>query len=156
MNKILGMRPLSILIIYIALDIICIGMGMGVPFFCILLGFLVGWFVARYITFSLRDVPQVLSKVLKYSIISAGFTFLAMLALWGPFTSYLFDPTKDLAQTGIPMILYEPLASLIGWIVLMVFISPFLQLLTALFSAYLTLLGWFNKQRIPDNHLGSI
>jgi hypothetical protein len=150
MEKIFGLRPLSILFIYVVLDIICIGMGMGVPFFCILLGFFVGWFVVRYITFSLSDLPQVFRKALQYAGITAGFTFLTMLVLWGPFASYLFDPAKDLAQTGIPMILYEPRASLIGWIVLMVLISPFLQLLTALFSAYLTLLGWFNKQRLPD------
>ena len=43
------------------------------------------------------------------------------------------------------MILYEPLASFIGWQVLMVLISPFLQLLTTLFGSYLAILGWLNK-----------
>ena len=32
----------------------------------------------------------------------------------------LFDPTADLANFGIPQLLYEPLASFIGWLVLMI------------------------------------
>ena len=119
---------------------------MGVPIFCIFFGFVVGWILVKSITLTVTELQQVFSKVLKYAIITASFTLLGMLLLWGPFASYLFDPAKDLAQTGIPMILYEPRASLIGWIVLMVFISPFLQLLTTLFSAYLTMFSWVNHQ----------
>jgi hypothetical protein len=95
---------------------------------------------------TITDLQQVFSKVLKYAILTASITLVGMLLLWGPFASYLFDPAKDLAQTGIPMILYEPRASLIGWIVLMVLISPFLQLLTTLFSAYLTIFAGFKHQ----------
>jgi hypothetical protein len=62
-----------------------------------------------------------------------------MAVLWGPVTTMLFDPAADLANFGIPMILYEPLPSFIAWLVLMIFISPFLQLLTTLFASYLTL-----------------
>jgi hypothetical protein len=47
----------------------------------------------------------------------------------------LFEPGRDIANFGIPMILYEPLASFIGWIVLMVLISPLLQVLTTVFGA---------------------
>jgi hypothetical protein len=54
----------------------------------------------------------------------------------------LFDPSADLVETGIPMILYEPKASLIGWLVLMIVLSPFLQFLMALFGAHLALLCW--------------
>jgi hypothetical protein len=36
-NKILEMKPLWVLALYILIDVICVGMGMGVPFFCILL-----------------------------------------------------------------------------------------------------------------------
>ncbi len=34
-------------VIYAVLDIFCTGMGMGVPFMNIQLGFLVGWYLAR-------------------------------------------------------------------------------------------------------------
>ena len=43
MKKLLAVRPLAALGIYVFVDIICIGMGMGVPFFCILLGLPLGW-----------------------------------------------------------------------------------------------------------------
>ena len=145
MKKLLGLRPMWLFILYIVLDTICIGMGMGVPIFCILFGFIVGWFIVKFVTNSTIDMPLAFRKVLYYAIITAGFTLLTMLLLWGPLTSYLFDPSKDLLNTGIPMILYEPRASLIGWIVLMVMISPFLQLLTMVFSAYLTLLDWIKN-----------
>ena len=145
MKKILELRPLWMFILFIIIDTLCIGMGMGVPIFCILFGFIVGWFLVKSITNTNSDIPQVMRRILKYASITASFTMLGMLALWGPFTSYLFDPAKDLANSGIPMILYEPQASFIGWIVLMVLISPFLQLLTTLFGAYLVLLGWMKK-----------
>lgn len=118
---------------------------MGVPIFCILLGFPVGWIIVRYISVTTTSVPQALWKVLKYSLLSSAITLLYMLALWGPAIRLLFDPRSDIANFGIPMILYEPLASFIGWIVLMVLISPFLQLLMSIFGAYLAFLGWKNK-----------
>jgi hypothetical protein len=68
-----------------------------------------------------------------------------MVAIWGPTISMLFDPGRDLANTEVPMILYEPRASFIGWIVLMIVISPALQLLTTLFGSHLTLLGWLDE-----------
>ncbi len=145
MKKLFEIRPLWMFLIFVILDTICIGIGMGVPIFCILFGFIVGWFLVKSITNTISDIPQVMRTVLKYASITVSFTMLGMLALWGPFASYLFDPTKDLANSGIPMILYEPRASFIGWIVLMVLISPFLQLLTTLFGAYLVLLGWMKK-----------
>jgi hypothetical protein len=63
-----------------------------------------------------------------------------MAALWGPTAKLLFDPQADLVNFGIPLILYDPRASFVGWLVLMIAISPFLQLLTTLFGAHLTLL----------------
>ncbi len=146
MNKLLQIRPIWLLVTYILGEIICIGMGMGVPIFCILFGFIVGYIVVRLITLRVSEVPRVMHEAFITALITASITFLAMLVLWMPFAaSYLFNPAKDLANTGIPLLLYEPRASLIGWSVLMVFISPFLQLLTTLFGAYLTLLGWLNK-----------
>ncbi len=64
---------------------------------------------------------------------------MVLAAIWGPTARMLFDPAADLASFGIPQILYEPRASFIGWLVLMIVISPFLQLLTTLFGAHVTL-----------------
>ncbi len=145
MKKLLGLRPLWALGIYIVLDILCIGMGMGVPFFCILFGLLVGWYIVRYITTTDTEIRSIFRKTLLYASVTAAITLLGMLMIWAPFAaSYLFDRGKDLANTGVPMILYEPLASFIGWLVLMIVISPFLQLLTTLFGSYLALLSWLN------------
>jgi hypothetical protein len=129
------------ILIFLVVDIICAGMGMGVPFFNILLGFPLGWFLAR------KFVSE--RRVFKYSFFTSAFTFLIMAIIWSlaPLT-YLSDPTKDIANFGEPQILFTPVASFYGWLVLMIFISPFLQLLTTIFAAYVTLL--FQK-----NHLKS-
>ena len=57
----------------------------------------------------------------------------------------LFDPAANLANLGAPLILYEPVASFIGWLVLMIVISPFLQLLMTLFGSHLTVLWWLSR-----------
>jgi hypothetical protein len=134
-----------VFIIFVVLDVICVGMGMGVPIFCILFGFIVGWFTVKYVTSTTTSIIIVFRNVIFYALLTSAVTLLGMLVLWGPSTHMLFDPASDIANFGIPMILYEPLASFIGWFVLMVFISPFLQLLTTIFGSYLALLVWVNK-----------
>ena len=119
---------------------------MGVPFFCILFGFLVGWYIVKNITATTTQVREVFRRVLLYAAVTAAVTFLGMVAIWGPSIPMLFEPGRDLVDTGVPMILYEPRASFIGWLVLMIVISPALQLLTTLFGSHLTLLGWLNKE----------
>jgi hypothetical protein len=145
MKKLLALRPLWAFGIFVVLDIICIGMGMGVPIFCILFGFLVGWYVVKNITATTTQVREVFRKVLLYAAVTAAVTLVGMAAIWGPTISILFDPGRDIANFGVPMILYEPKASFIGWIVLMIVISPALQLLTTLFGSHLTLLGWLDR-----------
>ncbi len=152
MKKLLGLKPLWAFGIFVLLDILCMGMGMGVPIFCILFGFLVGWFAVKYITTTITPIPQVFRRVLLYATLTASVTLLGMVVIWGPTISFLFDPGRDLANTGVPMILYEPMASFIGWLVLMIVISPFLQLLTTLFGSYLALLSWLKdgvKNSVP-------
>ena len=39
-------RP-ALIAIYVAMDIVCVGLGMGVPIFCIAIGFAVGWVIAH-------------------------------------------------------------------------------------------------------------
>ena len=146
MQKIFSLRIGWAFILFAFLDIVCTGLGMGVPIFCILFGLPVGWYIARRIIPLPFDVRQVLSKVLLDAAITSGFTLVIMALLWGPSIVMLFDPTADLASFGIPLILYQPLASFIGWLVLMIVISPFLQLLMTLFAAYLTLLWWLSRR----------
>ena len=147
MKKLLIVRPSVALGIYVFIDIICIGMGMGVPFFCILLGLPLGWYIVKRLVTEQADMRDILRKVLLYAAIAAAITVLGMLLIWGPLTvKSLSDPTTDFVETGVPMILFEPKASFIGWIVLMVIISPGLQLLTTLFASHLTLLAWLNEE----------
>jgi hypothetical protein len=142
MRRLLALRPGWALAVYVVLDTICVGMGMGVPIFCILFGFLVGWFIVRYVTATTVDLWHVLAKALLCGAVTTAYTFLLMALIWGGSVSMLFDAGADFVNFGMPLILYEPKASFIGWLVLMIGISPFLQLLATVFGAYLTLLGW--------------
>lgn len=142
MNRLLRLRPLWTWVMYITLDVLCIGMGMGVPIFCILFGLPVGWYIVRRLIDRGLELGQVLRLAWKYAFLTAAVTLAGMVLLWGRAAGLLFDPAYDLANFGMPLILYEPRASFIGWLVLMMFISPFLQLLMTLFGAYWTLLCW--------------
>jgi hypothetical protein len=115
---------------------------MGVPFFCILLGFPAGWYIARLAIQENAALRLMLRKGLRYAVFCSLITFALMAAIWGMAVSMLFDAGADLANSGIPMILFEPRASFIGWLVLMVFVSPMLQLLAVIFGVYVTLTVW--------------
>ena len=147
MDKIFKLNIKITLLIFAFLDLFCVGMGMGVPFFCILFGFLIGWYTARRLTLYNENLKDILKKVFNYAIITSLFTLVVMAILWGPTIKLLFDTGYDFKNFGIPLILFEPKVSFIGWLVLMIFISPFLQLLTTIFAAYLTLLNWYKEDR---------
>ncbi|MGZ7096005.1 MAG: hypothetical protein ACXVHU_05985 [Methanobacterium sp.] len=134
-------------IAYILLDTIFVGLGMGVPFFCILFGFPVGWYLSKRLTLSKRSSNQILSKILKYGLFTGMVTFILMIIIWIPFSSMLLDPNANFRNFGIPMILYDPKMSFIGWMILMVIISPFLQLLTTIFASNVTLWKISKKNR---------
>ena len=135
-----------VLVAYVVLDIICVGMGMGVPIVNILFGLVVGFYLARTALAEGRNTRQVLQRLLRYATLTAAVTFLGMVLIWARMIPLLWDPAANLANTGIPLILYEPRASLIGWLVLMILISPFLQLLTTLFAAHVTWLYILRRQ----------
>ena len=145
MNRILKLNTKIALLLFIVLDLLCVGMGMGVPIFCIFFGFLVGWYIARRAIVNTESQKEILKRVLVSAIITSLFTFMLMCFIWLPFGTKLFDPTTDFKNLGIPLILYDPKASFIGWLVLMIFISPFLQLLTTIFASYLTMLNWVDR-----------
>ena len=138
MNKILSKKRLAIAV-FIILDIFSIGLGMGVPLATILFGFVVGWFLPVYLELTGEISQQTLLKLLKAGLITSAISLIILGGIWLPALSWLGDPSRDFVQFGMPLILFEPLASFIGWIVLMVLISPFLQFLMTIFGAVLRL-----------------
>jgi len=133
--------------IFAFLDLLCVAVGMGVPFLNILFGFVIGWYIAKRVVIKNKDTKNTLRKILRYAMITSIFTFIIMLVIWGRCVLLLFDSNSNLQNFGIPLILYSPKASFIGWLVLMIFISPFLQLLTTIFSSYLTLLKHLDRKK---------
>jgi hypothetical protein len=142
MSSLLARKYLVPLLAFLLLDLLAVGAGMGVPIFAILFGFPVGWFAPSVLAASAADLRQLLRRSLLTALLTGAFTLLLMLLIWGPAAGMLFDPGADIAGFGIPLILYEPLASFIGWLVLMVFLSPFLQALAAAFASSVRL-AWF-------------
>jgi len=96
------------------------------------------------LTISLKEVFR---KVLAQALITSLFTFAVMGIIWGLTIRMLFDPAADFKNFGIPLILYDPKISFVGWLVLMIFISPFLQLLTTILTSYITLLNRFKDDK---------
>jgi uncharacterized oligopeptide transporter (OPT) family protein len=121
-------------VIFIVMDTICVGMGMGVPIFPIILGFFVGWYLADHVTYNQQETQALSRKILYYALLTSGVTLIEMILLWGPSIRWLFNEYSDFTNYGHPMILYDPKFSFIGWLFLMIVISPFLQLLMTIFG----------------------
>ena len=151
MSNIFKINTKTAFVIYIILDTLFAGIGMGVPILCILFGFPVGWYLAKQLALTQMRITYVLNSILKYAILTSIFTVILMLVIWGPISTMLLNPNTDFANFGIPMILYDPKISFIGWIILMVFISPFLQLLTTIFTSHVTL--WRLSKKTEDSKL---
>ena len=126
--------------LYVALDVVCIGVGMGVPILSILLGVLVGWRVVRVLGLAVCPMGEALGKVLLWAGVTAGLTLIIMGVIWGGCLPMLFDPSVDVADFGMPLILFEPRASFLGWLGLMIVVSPVLQFLMTLLGAHVALL----------------
>jgi hypothetical protein len=140
MKKLIKLKTKTGVILYILIDIICMGMGMGVPIFCILSGFLSGWYITQRVSVSTEPLYQKYYQIFKYSLMTVIFTFILMLVVWGRTIPMIFNPSSDFQNFGHPFILYDPKMSFIGWSILMILISPFLQLLTTIFAAFITLI----------------
>ena len=132
---------------FVLLDLFCVGLGMGVPIFNILFGFVIGWYILRRVILEEENYNNILKKTFKYAVNTSLFTFVVMAILWGPTVKLLFTTGYDFKNFGIPLIFFEPKVSFIGWLVLMILISPFLQLLSTIFAAYLTLLKGYKENR---------
>jgi hypothetical protein len=139
MYKFYTLRYWVLIIISVLITAVLTGMGMGVPFFNILFGFVIGWYATKRAFLLYDDLKDRLSKIFIYCMFCAGITLIFMLGIWGSQIPMLFDPLSDFENYGHPMILYDPKFSFIGWLILMIVISPFLQLISSIFTAYLTL-----------------
>jgi hypothetical protein len=127
------------------MDVLCAGLGMGVPVFCILLGFLVGWFGAVRAWYFMPGHVGAMRRSLRYSLFTSLVTVVVMAAIWGRLVPLVFHPVINPGNMGLPLLLYEPRASLVGWLVLMMLISPFLQFLLSVFGSFLTFLFVFKR-----------
>jgi hypothetical protein len=143
MKNLIKLNIKVVVILYILIDIICVGAGMGVPIFCILFGFPLGWYITKRIIASTDQPYQKYYKIFKLSLLAAVFTSMLMLLIWGWTIPKFFDPSYDFKNFGLPDILYDPKISFIGWHILMIIISPFLQLLTTIFAVFITLMKIF-------------
>src|SRR4030042_358331 len=133
MKKLIELNSKIVITAFILIDIICAGAGMGVPFFCILFGFPLGWYIARREFVSTGHSPMTNSRILKLSLLAASFTFLIMLVIWGSAIALHFDQKFDFNNFGHPFILYDPKISFYGWVGLFIIISSFFQLFTKIF-----------------------
>ena len=106
-------------IVYIFLDFVCIGIGMGVPVFSIMLGFPTGWYIARRYSIT-ADKNEVMKKSFLAASAAILVTFIFMALIWGPSGMMIFDPQADFENFGHPYFLYDPHISYVGWIVLMI------------------------------------
>jgi hypothetical protein len=125
------------IVAFLALDVFAVGLGMGVPIFAILLGLPVGWLLPAFLRIHSPHTTGDLGAVLRAALLTSAVTLVITAFIWLPTLQMLGNPTADIANFGIPMILYQPLPSFIAWIVLMVVISPVLQMLTTLFGCVL-------------------
>jgi uncharacterized protein YacL len=132
--------------LFCILDIVFVGMGMGIPIVPIILGGVIGWFIPKIIMKENEELSQVLQRSLYASILTSIVTMIMMIMIWGPIAMMLFDKNADIENFGIPLILFEPKASFIGWIILMIIISPILQMLTTLFGSVVRIAWKFPKR----------
>jgi len=139
MNKFFTMRYWILIVISVLTTTILSGIGMGVPILNILFGFIIGWYAVKRACLLYENLEERLSKIFIYSIFCSGITLILMFGIWGSKIPMLFDPLSDFENFGHPMILFDPRLSFVGWLVLMIIISPFLQLMTSIFSAFITL-----------------
>jgi len=144
------MKTWQTLLLLAGLEALCVGAGMGVPIFAILLGFPVGWWLARramtVAPAGAPTSPEALRTVFVSALVPCMMTLAFMVAIWLPQLTLLWKPGFDVANWGIPLWLYTPMASFIGWMVLMVVVSPALQLLAAVFGAYVVLMGGSGRE----------
>ena len=58
------LRPQTVFVLFAALDVLFVGIGMGVPIINIVFGFVVGWYLIMWITIGMREPRQILRQLL--------------------------------------------------------------------------------------------
>ena len=109
-------KPILLILFF---DVLGVWLGMGVPAFNILFGFIIGFYL--YNQFFKSGTRDDFIKIYKFCLLGSFVTFVFMLMIWMPYIIKVVQK-QDLTNTGIPLILYTPNASTIGWLVLMIVI----------------------------------
>lgn len=147
------------------LDVVAIGLGMGVPIFAVLFGLPLGWYFGGVSigTRRMRDQlrPSEVSRLplltLRRPVVqSAGVALATTLVLgvvWLPQLPSVFDTALSAHDWGIPLVLFGSQASKIGWMALMLVISPLLQFMAAVTGAVLRQV-YAMRQREPVEQTG--
>ncbi len=78
MGRLFSLKPGWAFGIFVFLDVLCVAMGMGVPIFCIVFGFLVGWYIAKMVTAITEPMQDFLGKILLYAVLTSAVTFVLM------------------------------------------------------------------------------
>lgn len=141
MRRILNVGVGWAVVLFTVADVACVVLGLGVPVFCILLGIPVGWFVVETAAARRLTDREIRSEVLLGGVVTAFLTSVMMALVWGSSAAVLVDGQADPGSLGLPLLFADAKASIIGWLVLMIVVSPGLQLLMTHFGAHLTLLA---------------
>jgi hypothetical protein len=137
-------------IIWILINGVLVGTGMGVPIFCILMAAPYGIMVVSKIfkkELHTHIHQHFYLGILKASAILALSTFIFMVIIWLPWVVKSLAPGFDYKNTGMPLILYTLKASFWGWITLMIVISPILQFMTSVSSGVAAVYYFLLKER---------
>lgn len=138
--KTFGQHWAGAFIAYSVMNLLLAGLGLGTPVFCIVFGFGVGWFCARRAEFFVPTVQGAMKRALRYAFLTSTVTGVLMAAIWARLVPILLNPRVNPGSLGLPLNLYDTRWSLAGWIVLMVFTGPAVQVLMTVFGSYLTFL----------------
>jgi hypothetical protein len=112
MKRLIKLDAKIVIILYIIINILCVGAGMSVPIFCILLEFPIGWYITKRKSISTEHSHLIYHKILKLSLLILAFTFLQMIVIWGRTIPILSNPASNFENFGYPFILFDPKLSL--------------------------------------------
>ena len=141
MNTLLRLKRTPAAVLYLVGALVSVEAGVGMPFCCIGLGLLVGWYIARRELRHANGFARMLRRATRTAVFTSLATFLMMAVIWGPRVGMASGPQSNLPSVGLPMTFHGAPESLIIWALLMVAISPLLQLMTTVFAAQFTILS---------------